>query len=354
MRRLVVFDALRFTAVLAVIAIHTTAANADTNLFSFGWNQFARFAVPLFILMSGFLLMGSMQHKTMSVREFYRKRFTKILIPYLIWTVIYTAFSSLGLLKDGQWLQFFKITFLNTITGNGFVHLYFLFVIFQLYLLFPFLKSWIVAKPKQAIIYTFLVTFIVQTAVYAHSIEWIHLPQTGISYGSYFPTWIFFFVFGMFLAIHYKTLEQIIRKQIHFTIGIWIISFSLLLSEGQQTQTFGLSMKPSVMLYCVTSYFMFYGLFLNMQKKLEQHEKRLKKLADSSFMVFLIHPLLLEVGRYFNENYLHLAILEGNFNSVIWFIVVTVLSIGFALIHYKLKTASLLPLMIRKPLTLLG
>lgn len=56
-------DALRVVSILAVVLIHTTTRTIETthnNLTDFPFtlflNQIARFAVPLFILISGFVL----------------------------------------------------------------------------------------------------------------------------------------------------------------------------------------------------------------------------------------------------------------------------------------------------------
>jgi hypothetical protein len=77
-------------------------------------------------------------------------------------------------------------------------------------------------------------------------------------------------------------------------------------------------------------------------------------LSNSSFIVFLIHPLLLEVGKYINEQYLRIPVFTGEYSSMIWFVVITFLSILIAIFHYKLKTTIPLPPIMKKPLAYLG
>jgi len=47
---------LRLIATVAVIAIHTTSQDMTLSLLGYYGNQLARFSVPMFLILSGFLL----------------------------------------------------------------------------------------------------------------------------------------------------------------------------------------------------------------------------------------------------------------------------------------------------------
>ena len=88
-------DYLRCFAILAVIYIHTAAATTrvdeipNLDLFPVIYlENLAQFAVPLFICISGFVLYLSYKPSE-GVRSFYRKRYMRIIPPYLLFSAVY-------------------------------------------------------------------------------------------------------------------------------------------------------------------------------------------------------------------------------------------------------------------------
>lgn len=89
-------DSLRAIAIIAVIVIHVSSPVVNV---AYGSNMFhwwvgnaldsaARFAVPLFLMISGAMLLS----KEYNLVEFYRKRFVRVLLPFPFWMVIYWIF----------------------------------------------------------------------------------------------------------------------------------------------------------------------------------------------------------------------------------------------------------------------
>src|SRR5260221_2843056 len=90
-------DVLRVVSILAVVLIHTTTRHLelthfDVTHYSFTLllNQISRFAVPLFFLVSGFVL--ELNYSPIGFFKYFKKRINKILIPYLLWSFIYYYF----------------------------------------------------------------------------------------------------------------------------------------------------------------------------------------------------------------------------------------------------------------------
>lgn len=133
-------DALRVLAILAVILIHITTktlatlhldiAIAPSSLFI---NQVSRFAVPLFFLISGFVL--ELNNKSgISYLTFFKKRASRIITPYIFWTSIYFIVSNHLHPETLLNYKFLKAIFL----GNASYHLYFIPTLILFYLAFPF------------------------------------------------------------------------------------------------------------------------------------------------------------------------------------------------------------------------
>lgn len=136
-------DLLRCLAAFLVILLHCIAGyTGNTALFGTRtwWacdiiNSFARMGVPLFFMVSGFLLLSS--EKTDCVQTFYKNRVSRLCVPFLFWDIVY-YFESCVLEGRSPGL----LPFLNELTRQGSkYHLWFVYQIMALYLLMPFLKS---------------------------------------------------------------------------------------------------------------------------------------------------------------------------------------------------------------------
>src|SRR5581483_7891153 len=91
-------DVLRIISILAVIIIHTTTRTLEINgadIIRVQWtlflNQIFRFAVPLFFMISGFVLEVSYPFHA-SYFTYIKKRINRIFVPYLFWSAIYYFF----------------------------------------------------------------------------------------------------------------------------------------------------------------------------------------------------------------------------------------------------------------------
>lgn len=297
--RLREFDFVRAFAAMSVIAIHVTAGYTAYTQSGYYWNQAMRYAVPLFIIISGFLLyFAERDRPRLSYAGFLRKRFQKILLPYLIWTALYTAYSNRQHLA--QWavndpLHPVLLWAKHLVMGTGYVHLYFLLIVLQLYLLYPLLRNWLEKYQTLLVAGSFVLTLFSQTMIYLHQIQVLVLPSLGIPYVSLFPIWLFYFVFGMLAARHKESWEEkLAGKMLQVTL-IWLASFALLLVDSRYTKTFASSIKPSIMLFCLASYFLFYLICVQVKETRGKIGKWLDWVALHSFLIFLLHPLLVSL-----------------------------------------------------------
>src|SRR6266404_1347487 len=131
-------DTMRVIAILAVVMIHTSTRVLETNhydLNNYGrdllLNQISRFAVPLFFIISGFALELNFDFHS-SYLSFFKKRTTKILIPYIFWSAFYYLFIYTN----------HDFSFIKTLSdGSASYQLYFIPALLLFYLLFPLLHK---------------------------------------------------------------------------------------------------------------------------------------------------------------------------------------------------------------------
>jgi surface polysaccharide O-acyltransferase-like enzyme len=133
---------LRVLAITGVVLIHvsgvvTTRDDLDGTLvyaIAAVMNGATRFCVPLFVVVSGALLL---RESTMArgAAAFYRKRLTRLLPALVVWHLVYLAFREL---VRGQDLSLVDVVVL-VLSGRAYTALYFFWLILALYLVAPLL-----------------------------------------------------------------------------------------------------------------------------------------------------------------------------------------------------------------------
>lgn len=93
------------------------------------FDSFARACVPLFVVLSSYLLLPLRY----STGEFFKRRASRLLVPFLIWTCVYA-------LVWGDPAQNFKALAFNFNFAAG--HLWFVYMLLGIYLIMPLLSPW--------------------------------------------------------------------------------------------------------------------------------------------------------------------------------------------------------------------
>lgn len=92
--RIVWLDALRLVAIFLVVACHCTdplnaspeaRANPAFNFWGSAYGSLLRPCVPLFVMMTGFLLLPVREEAS----SFYKKRIPRVFFPFLLWSVLF-------------------------------------------------------------------------------------------------------------------------------------------------------------------------------------------------------------------------------------------------------------------------
>jgi len=293
-KRLLELDLIRGGTALAVIAIHVTAGYMDLRL-GYLLNHLVRFAVPLFVLMSGLVLYWQdIDHKPLPAWDFYAKRLQKILIPFITWTIIYTVVSQYML-----HLPLSKISPAtlgrNILWGTAYYHLYFLIIILQMYLLYPLLTHWMKKKVPWLLPLSLLLSAGIQVLLYLNLIGCVVLPsQYSMFYLRAFPVWLFYFVFGMYAAAWLRRIGSFSpgSSSISFLALVWLLALGLVLLDSRLTGIYVSIVRPSVIIYTLASFYFFLALA---HKMVDWKPTWTRWLSAQSFLVYLMHPLILTI-----------------------------------------------------------
>lgn len=170
--RIEYFDFLRIGATLAVIVIHVVVLHwYQLDVGSAAWHGYAvfscgvRWAVPMFLMMSGALFIGSSR----SWRVILKKNVFRLLTALVFWSAVYALveYATKGL-SLGEAVFAFVL---------GHFHLWFLYVLVGLYLAVPLLRK--IAESAEILGY-FLVLALLFSCVAPQVISWVGLfSRTG-------------------------------------------------------------------------------------------------------------------------------------------------------------------------------
>jgi len=161
--RFIWVDLVRVTSAFLIVVAHSggpySAALPGTIPDSYWWfsgivNTLTRCAVPMFLMVSGYLLLN----KKKSLKHGYVNRFLKIGIPLFVWSLIYFYvrwWTPPGQIVDNKYQGGFYDAIRNILLGNE-EHLWFLYAILSLYLVAPIFHSYLKAASRESKTYFLL------------------------------------------------------------------------------------------------------------------------------------------------------------------------------------------------------
>ncbi len=138
-------DFMRFSAAFLVVLAHIDVWGGGPQWAQKIYYTLSRNSVPLFFLMSGYLLLS----KEEDIWTFFRKRAAKILIPFLAWSILYDLYNSQAFAETGVTLDAIFKMFIRILRGPRAAHLWFFYALIGLYLFTPILRLFI-AKARNA------------------------------------------------------------------------------------------------------------------------------------------------------------------------------------------------------------
>ena len=133
-KRIFYFDALRVMAIIGVIFCHASTSFVALDIGSFNFyisaffDCFRDFCVPIFVMLSGALLIA----KKDSLFTFFKKRLSRIFIPFLFWGIVYTLYSFIFLKHNLNLNYVFDVFMRNGGTIGGIF--WFVWMIFTIYI----------------------------------------------------------------------------------------------------------------------------------------------------------------------------------------------------------------------------
>lgn len=312
-------DFLRIISIVAVVIIHTTSAGEhrflhEHSFFSEAFldvvlNQIARFAVPIFVILSGFGLTEKYRNQgnsSIPLREFYISRASKIAIPYVFWTIVI-----LFLFNRFQWqagiiesvVFNFKILLTYLFTKGADYHFYFFAIILECYLVFPLLYRF----KSISLWFALLLILLAYSSPSHHLLAMFDIKKPSFP-SSFLVYWCFYFYTGimsshMILSLRDRVLP-FLRKGVVFILFLAIcgIAFLLVLSEyifhsysQPDPGYFNHFGRYTVIFYSLCIWMLFLTLDPKIERILTKYAEIVPLISGLTFFVYIFHTNILRL-----------------------------------------------------------
>lgn len=157
--RVYYLDMLKIIACFAVVMIHTTAENWYTQEITTHWlinnayNAMSKWAVPLFVMVSGALFLS----KDIPLKKLFTKYILKMLILLFVWGMLYWCFAAKSISIEVLIDSLKKI-----LSGKVYSHLWYLFMLIGLYLITPIIRGFVKNADRTVLFYSIFLLFAIQ------------------------------------------------------------------------------------------------------------------------------------------------------------------------------------------------
>lgn len=311
MKRLEYINVLSVISCIAVVFLHVNGC-----FWNFSYQRYwitaniiesvCYFAVPVFFMITGTTLIN--YRKRYSTKTFMKKRIEKVLIPFVVWSLIAAAYY---FYKNPNMLQTTTITMLiSNILSNKYISVYWFFIpLFSVYLSIPVFSLIPEENRKEVFLYLVIVTFLF------NSLFPFVTALSNITYNTNFKIavgggYIFYIIIGYYIS-HYEISKKT-RMYIYIAGIIGLVAhilgtMYLSYEAGKIISTFkGYTNVPCI-LYSIAIFV--YFRYFDFNKIKPSILKIVHIINEHTFSIYLTHYFVIDIFR---------RIFEPNINSIIY------------------------------------
>lgn len=245
---------------------------------------------PLFTMVSGLLLLNPTKDQPLSL--FFKKRFLKVLLPFLAWSTIYLFWR---IEARGEYFSPWQIMVLY-LEGPVYYHLWFIQMILGLYLATPILRVYIRHANRENLTY-FLIVWLVTVAILPMTKRFLSF-EVGIDV-VVTTGYIGFFVLGHYLRDVTLTRRQIIPVLLTVVAALLFtqyITYALTIrTEGGYDNFFVANDSLNLIAVAIGLFLFFktidYGYLF---QQLPLLEKPITWISSCSLGIYFVHVLIIE------------------------------------------------------------
>jgi len=330
-------DLIRTVAIVLVILLHASIeGNPNLDIMSpngvqLWWtsniyDSISRSAVPLFVMLTGALLLQPNKvNEPLGV--FFKKRWNRVGIPIIFWGTIFFLWD---FAIKGQTLT--PLFVLQGIFAGPYVHFWFVYALLGLYLITPLLRI-IVAYANWSVIRYFLLLWFVGTGIFSLLTLYENIHSQIVWFNNtvfLFTGLIGYFILGAYIE-KLQTRRQILYLGLILST-IWTIigTYFLVGTIGEFYAPFFLDASSFSVIITSITLFLILASIPNhkIQKRHPSANRILKIISENTLPLYLFHVIVLES---LNSGYLGLKISVTTINPIIEIPTVTFLTLIISL-----------------------
>ncbi len=287
---------LRVLATISVILLHVSGQILIQygKVSDFVWwtgniyDSAVRFCVPIFVMLTGALLLP----KTYELGEFLKKRFLRIILPFLFWSFIYILFTYYEKLSPNHAMSTFETIRwgLDLLKSGSSPHLWYIYMIIGIYLITPVISKWVQNCKENEILY-FLIIWLFAMIMNQPIFEEYN---TDIDL-SYFEDFIGYLVLGYYLSVKtFKYSKSTVNIAAFLLLSIGVIitaagTYHLTNNDGKFNQYFYGYITLNTLMVSIGVFLVFKN-WTNVNSK---SSKIIDFISKYSFGIYLVHVLVL-------------------------------------------------------------
>jgi surface polysaccharide O-acyltransferase-like enzyme len=294
-------DTLRALSTVGVITIHVTTPILKMMYgknMEFWWignsvDSTVRFVIALFLMLSG----ATMLNREYKLGEFYKKRFMRVLVPFLFWLVVYWVYRWTILIPKMQPHSFQGI--MNW-AANLFVtegvskHFWYIYMILVLYLFLPFLGKGL-RKLSQSTILIILFAWVLVNILFSnnviHTTGWCYFLQKTKDYFLYSG----YFVVGYYLMnISFEAKKYRLLNLAVFLMTVLFSAFATFFAS-KNAHKLDMSFYGSLTLNTMIQSIALFLLFKDSTIKNRISGWIINTISNYSFGIYLVHILVISI-----------------------------------------------------------
>lgn len=302
-------DNVRVFAIIAVVVVHVSAygvsieyglqcrANGNWWIANF-YESVCRCCVPLFVMLTGSFLLPQVT----TLGQFLKKRLSRILLPFVFWSIVYIVFNLALKIKNGDPTTIYQLGpwFSTQILEGAEFHLWYVYMIAGLYLFIPILQPWVKIASNKTLLY------FIGLCIVSLTLKQFNIPSTITSIDlRYFGGYIGFLVMGYYLS------ERVVitARRLHIAIAFFVIGFAVtfigtyILSNRVQFFNDALYnyLTLNVALLSIGAFVIIKSIQTSGQGTIVNNIRNI--MSKYGFSIYLCHPLILILMTHFNIDY---------------------------------------------------
>lgn len=323
-RRITFLDYMRVIACFMVIMVHSCEFffidGSNIGIRSLGdgfwvsvFDSAFRCSVPLFVLISAYLLVPVRG----AIRSFFTKRLTRVVIPFIIWSLLYATLPYLwgGMSKNDVIDSILHLAY-NFNDASG--HMWFVYMLIGLYLFMPVISPWLQKTGKKGL-QLFLLLWIV-SSFFPYIRNFVGDVYGECYWNEYNMLWYFSGFLGYVVLAFYirHHLDWSDKKKIYLGIAAYIVGYVITgyiwynrIETSVTLQQLELSWRfctPNVILESFGAFILIETIF-----RTSKDNRIIYEISNLSYGIYLMHIFIL--GAVY-------SLFEGWFSTPVTIIVV--------------------------------